>query len=655
MTAAANMATLRHQIADRYLDVPLSFHREHTTGTLLAHADNDVMVASEVINPLPFSTGLMLLIVFSIVALFAIDPLLTLVGLVLFPAMFALNRFYTRRVELPAQTVQERVGDVSAITHESFEGVVVVKTLGRQDAEVERLGHAADQLRVARVRVGALRALFEPTLDALPNLGIIALLAVGGWRVSTGAVSPGDLVQAMALVHAARVPDASRRFPARGDAAFGRRARSHRRCARGGAGGRARGSAWRCRAAGSTSMPTGSSTATSPGCPVLQDCDVRIAAGEVVALVGPTGCGKTTLCELLAGLDRPERGAVRVGGIDLTEATRADLRSSVALVFQESFLFTDTIANNIAIGRDPSDPHGNDASMRWAAGIAQVARFVDSLPAGYGTEIGERGVTVSGGQRQRIALARALIRRPAVPAPRRRDVGGRRDGGGADPARSARRARHDHADRRAPGLDDRARRPRAVHAGRSHRRDRNAQRAPRDQPRLRGHGARLRPRGGVMTRTGDKTVHGAAHDVVADSAPAQARDEFTERVFAAFEDDDVTPAGSTAAGALSVLRRGLTASPELRVGLKATIVFAIVAALGKARDPDPDPGHPRPGRARCETGSSAEFVLLTCLVAVVITIGVLFVSRTAYFRLVRAGGAGAVQPARSGCSITSTG
>jgi ATP-binding cassette, subfamily B, bacterial len=110
---------------------------------------------------------------------------------------------------------------------------------------------------------------------------------------------------------------------------------------------------------------------------------------------------------LLAGLDRPERGVVRVGGIDLTEVTRSDLRDSVALVFQESFLFTDTIANNITIGSGTDDP-----AMRWAAGIAQVARFIDSLPAGYDTAIGERGVTVSGGQRQRIALARALIRRP---------------------------------------------------------------------------------------------------------------------------------------------------------------------------------------------------------------------------------------------------
>jgi ABC-type multidrug transport system fused ATPase/permease subunit len=140
---------------------------------------------------------------------------------------------------------------------------------------------------------------------------------------------------------------------------------------------------------------------------VIDDCSLHIDGGEVVALVGPTGCGKTTLCELLAGLDRPDRGTVCLGGVDLTTVARQDLRSRVALVFQESFLFADTLAQNIALGTDV-----DDEAVRWAAGVAQVARFVESLPAAYQTEIGERGVTLSGGQRQRVALARALVRRP---------------------------------------------------------------------------------------------------------------------------------------------------------------------------------------------------------------------------------------------------
>jgi ABC-type multidrug transport system fused ATPase/permease subunit len=406
MTAARNMATLRHDIADRYLDVPLSFHRERPTGELLAHADNDVMVASEVINPLPFSTGLVVLIVFSVIALLLVDPVLALVGLVLFPAMSLLNRYYTRRVERPAEEVQRRVGEVSAIAHESFDGVLVVKTLGREEEEVARINDASETLRDARVQVGGLRALFEPTLDALPNLGIIAVLAIGGWRVSTGAVTPGDLVQVMALFTLLAFPmrvvgflleEMPRSVVAldRIDGVLTAHPETLPRRP--------------------VSLRNGLLDVAAEhveyghrdGPPVLHDCNLEIRGGDVVALVGPTGCGKTTLCELLAGLDRPDRGVVRLSGVDLATVARAELRATVALVFQESFLFADTLAQNIAVGTDV-----DETTVRWAAGVAQVARFVESLPKGYRTDIGERGVTLSGGQRQRVALARAMVRRP---------------------------------------------------------------------------------------------------------------------------------------------------------------------------------------------------------------------------------------------------
>jgi ABC-type multidrug transport system fused ATPase/permease subunit len=406
MTAARNMATLRHDIGDRYLDVPLSFHRERPTGELLAHADNDVMVASEVINPLPFSTGLVVLVLFSIVSLFLVDPVLALVGLVLFPAMSLLNRYYTRRVERPAEQVQQRVGIVSSIAHESFEGVMVVKTLGREAAEVQRIDDASESLRDARVQVGKLRATFEPMLDSLPNLGIIAVLAVGGWRVSTGAVSPGDLVQVMSLFTLLAFPMRVVGFlleeMPRSVVALDRidgvlSARAEPMPARPVALPRA----------ALDVMAEGVEYGHRDGRPVLSNCSLHVRAGEVVALVGPTGCGKTTLCELLAGLDRPDHGVVSIGGIDLTTVSRDDLRATVALVFQESFLFADSIAQNISLGGAVSDD-----AVRWAARVAQIATYVESLPDGYGTVIGERGVTLSGGQRQRVALARALVRRP---------------------------------------------------------------------------------------------------------------------------------------------------------------------------------------------------------------------------------------------------
>ena len=408
MTARRSQVSLRGQVTDKYIEVPLEFHRLHPTGELMAHADIDVEASTEVVHPLPFSIGLLVLIVFSIIELLFIDPVLTIVGLLLFPSMFVLNRSYTRRVEAPAAMVQQRVGEVSSIAHESFDGALAVKTLGLEALERARLAAAADRLRTERIAVGKLRAFFEPSLDAMPNLGSVAILAFGGWRVSQGAVTPGQLVTVMLLftllafpmrvvgflleelprsvVSIARVDRILAALPAP-------------------------------RPAHPIPLPPGPLPLAVddldfayPGSEsVLHDCTFAVEPGAIVALVGATGSGKSTLCDLLAGLVVPERGVVAIGGVDAREVAPPELRAAVCLVFQESFLFADSVGENITVGFDATPEQ-----RARAAEIAQASEFVGDLPNGYDTVVGERGVTLSGGQRQRVALARALVRHPRV-------------------------------------------------------------------------------------------------------------------------------------------------------------------------------------------------------------------------------------------------
>jgi len=404
-TGNRNARTLREAVAERFLDVPLAFHRVTPTGELLAHADNDVDVAVDALHPLPFSVGLAFLLLFAAVSMFLTDPLLGLIALVIFPAMALLNRYYTHRVEAPATRVQERVGEVSSIAHESFEGALVVKTLGLERREVGRMREASERLRSERMQVGALRALFEPTLDALPTLGTIAVLLIGAWRVSTDAITTGQLVQVMALFGLLAFPMRVFGFLLeelpRSVVAL---ERLDRFLATESATTPGQGHA----------LPAGPLAVTADdvhfgygGEPVLTGCSFTIAPGEVVALVGATGAGKSTLCELLAGLAPPSSGVLRLGGVDLRALDADQRRAATALVFQESFLFADTVRANLVLGGEVPD-----AALHAALRVAQAESFVAALPSGLATVLGERGVTLSGGQRQRLALARALLRRP---------------------------------------------------------------------------------------------------------------------------------------------------------------------------------------------------------------------------------------------------
>ncbi len=397
----------RRALLHRYLDLPMDFHRRRDPGVLLAHADSDVNTATMVLKPLAFAVSVVVLVVVTMAALFVAHPLLALIAAVVFPALAVISRIYTRMVEGPSAEVQRRVGEVSEVAHESFDGTVVVKTLGREPIEAERMRAASQRLRDERIRVGRMRAAFEPAIDTLPTVGAIALLLVGAWLVGRGAATPGDLVLAATLFSLLAVPlfivgffleemprsvvsldrvDRVLEQPVPGPAAANDRLRE-----------------------GPLEVEIDDLAVGYGSRLVLDGVSLRVRAGETVAVVGATGSGKSTLLETVAGLNALERGSIRLSGTDLGRIAPEELHEAVALVFQEAFLFADSVVENVDLQRGSASP-----AVAAALASAAAGDFVDALPDGAVTVVGERGVTLSGGQRQRVALARALVGSPRL-------------------------------------------------------------------------------------------------------------------------------------------------------------------------------------------------------------------------------------------------
>jgi ABC-type multidrug transport system fused ATPase/permease subunit len=408
MVEARMQRTLRTVVAEKYLRVPMAYYHQNPTGELLAHADADVVGTTTSIKPLPFSIGVVALAVFALISLAVVDWTFAVTALVLFPALTLLNRWYTNRVERPVFRSQQLLGEVSGLAHESLDGALVVKTLGLAQAESDRFGLTADELRRTDVEVGRVRASFDPALDALPNLGTLVLFVIGGWRIQQGAVSAGDLVQAALLFsilgfpmrvfgyfleelpravtsidridEVVAAPDAT---PTTGETAL-------------------------VLPAGPLGVELRDVSFAHGGDPVLDGLSFSVDPGETVAVVGSTGSGKSTMAMLMIRLLDPARGTIRVGGIDIARLDEHELREAVSLVFQESFLFADTLRENVGLGI------ADDERIAEVAEVARVARFLPEMQHGWDTVVGERGVTLSGGQRQRVALARALARHPRI-------------------------------------------------------------------------------------------------------------------------------------------------------------------------------------------------------------------------------------------------
>ena len=403
-------ATYRRRVTRRYLTLPLAWHRRHPTGTLLANANSDVEAAFFPIAPLPFAVGTLGMLVVAVGSLFVIDWAFALVGLAVFPALFGLNVVYSRKISPRVAQAQALRGTVSAIAHESFDGAVVVKTMGREAAETERFASAAGELRDAMIGVGRVRGLFDPLLDTLPSLGTVAVLVVGAVRLGQGEVSIGEVVSVSFLFTVLA-------FPVR---AIGWVLAELPRSVVGwtrvhnvlDADGEMRYGTGALPAAGGAAALRfdGVRFEYEQGRPVLRDVAFAVPAARTVALVGPTGSGKSTVAALAAGLVEPAAGTVGLDGVNLRDLAHAALAEAVALVPQVPFVFDDSVRGNVDLGRAGVD----DATVWAALRLARADGFVAALADGLDTMVGERGTSLSGGQRQRLALARALAGSPRL-------------------------------------------------------------------------------------------------------------------------------------------------------------------------------------------------------------------------------------------------
>ena len=413
-------ADLRDRLFAHLQRLHFAFHDRSQTGQLMSRANTDLqqVQAFVVMIPLTISNAVTVLAVTVILAL--IDPVLTVLALGSLPFMNVLATRFSRRLYPSVMGIQRESAELAAVVEESVAGVRVIKGLGAERVQAARLKREAEDVYDQSMGAARTRASFLPGLELLPNIGLIAVLAYGGHQVLNGNLSLGSLIafnvyiamlvwplrmlgmivaQAQrAVVSAERVDEVLATDPLVADAPHPVELRPGP--SDGGSGARV----------GGAVAFEGVRFSYGGRASVLDGIDLRVRPGESVALVGATGSGKTTVARLIPRFYDVEAGRITLDGIDVRDLRLRDLRRAVGIVFEDTFLFSDTIAANISFA-DPDAPH---AAIERAAGLAGAHEFIKELGDGYATRIGERGYSLSGGQRQRIAIARAILADPRV-------------------------------------------------------------------------------------------------------------------------------------------------------------------------------------------------------------------------------------------------
>jgi len=402
---------LRQQFYAHLQRLDLGFFDSQQTGQLMSRATVDLQSIRFFLGyGLVFITQSLLTIVLATIVMIVVNPLLALLALAPAPFVILTATRYSLTSRPAQQEVQQRVGELTAEAEENVSGIRIVKAFAREEHQLHRFQRAVSRVFDQSVYATRLQAFFSPLIGLLPQVGVALVLLVGGRQVIDGSLSLGAFVAFYTYVQMLAGPMRAL--------------------------GMAMGMAQRAVASGNRmfeildrkpaiesppdapALPAGGGAVELRGVtlrydgssPALTDIDLAVEAGKTVALVGPSGAGKTSLVGLVARLYDPSEGAVLVDGADVREVDLGSLRSQIAFVADDSFLFTDTVAANIAYANQEATIEQIEAAARRA----QADAFIRELPDGYDTRVGERGLTLSGGQRQRVAIARALLADPRI-------------------------------------------------------------------------------------------------------------------------------------------------------------------------------------------------------------------------------------------------
>ncbi len=409
---------LREQLFSHIQGLHVGFHDRAQTGQLMSRASSDLQQVQGFVVNIPIFVSQITMVLGVVVILLVSDWRLALVALAPIPFINISARRFSNRIHPAVLAVQQEQAQLANVVEETVSGVRVVKGFGAEDVQQRKLVTEADDIQRESMAAARIRARFLPAIDLLPSIGLVAVLGLGGHRVIDGEMTVGGLVAfntyltmlvwpmrniGMTIAFAQRAAAALLRVdeilsqtPAIADPASPRMLPP----------GTPESAVGAVRFAGvEFSYETGEGRVN-----VLRGLDLEVAPGESVAIVGATGSGKSTIARLLLRFYDPQEGSVTLDGIDLRELRLGELRRAVGVVFEDTLLFNDTVSANIAFAR----PDVDVATIERAARLAGAHDFVEALPGGYDTVLGERGFSLSGGQRQRIAIARAIVADPRV-------------------------------------------------------------------------------------------------------------------------------------------------------------------------------------------------------------------------------------------------